>query len=348
MQPGAGILGLGRRSYERLYYNARELLGNVDYFVTRMVPWAAAHVEQDEGFEERDRHRRIVGRIMMTVPQFAEAMRRSQTLQNTIEAVIPVGEYQGSPIVMAMWGINNHREQTIDPVSVIERETVYEHPSQLSPSERVDVLRQQGYRFVDNLDNIDLTQVYSLWHPIFEWSEEDIGALRGRLQEQKSLSPKRRSVWFTAITDLNNVVALAMAERLDLPFHRGDNQSIIESTEWCVRRGWEGLGLGSGAPSHVHAQVLTDLAFLERPPIIVAETNFTSRADRNGHNSGMIVADRKIASFLVSQVLRQNVAVGDGLRSERLRDFTMMYISSDSVRDYYSSEQRSQILGREV
>jgi hypothetical protein len=275
-------------------------------------------------------------------------MGRSETLQHNIEAVIPVGDYRGSSAVMAMWGINNHRVQTNDPVCVIGQETVYEHPPRISPSDRVDILRQQGYQFVDNLDTIDIAQVYSLWHPIFEWSEEDIQNLRGRLQGQRNLSPEERSVWFTAAMDGNNVVALSMAERLDLPFRPGETQSIVESTEWCVREGWQGQGLGTAAPVHVHAQVFTDLASLERPPIIVAETNFTSRADRNGHNAGMIVADRQIESFPVSQVLRQNVAVGDGLRPERLRDFTMMYVPPDSVRDYYSPAQCSQILGRDI
>ncbi len=342
MQPGAGNLGLSRRSYERLYYNARRILRSVDYFVERILPWAVQHVD------DMHEHRRIVGRIVMTNGQLSEALQRSKVLQDNIEVAISVGTYNGEPIVMCMWGINNHRGQTIDPVDVIQQETEYQSGPDSLPSERVDALRREGYQFVNNLDDIETDDVLSLWGPIFEWPEQDINALRGRLQQQRDLPPDERSVWFTAVMDGSEVVALAMAERLNLPLGNGESISVVESTEWCVRSEWQGRGLSTGATSHVHAQVLTDLASLEHPPVIVAETNFTSRADRTGHGVGMIVAPRSAESFPVPQVLRQNVAIGDGLRPEHLRDFTMMYIPSENAAQYYSPEHCEKILGREV
>lgn len=342
MQPGAGNLGLTRRSYERLYYNARRMLGNVDYFVNRMVPWAVEHAD------DMHEHRRIVGRIVMTERQLSEALQRSAVIRENMETAIPVGTYNGSPIMMCMWGINNHREQTNDPVSVIERETEYDNSLRSLPSARVESLRRQGYQFVDNVDYIATRDVLSLWGPIFDWSEGDIDNLRDQIRQQRSWLPEQRSVWFTAVTDGTEVVALAMAERLDMPLGNSESLTIVESTEWCVRPAWQRRGLSIGAASHVHAQILTDLASLERPPVIVGETNFTSRSDHVGHSAGMIVAGRSIGPFPVPQVLRQNVAIGDGLRPERLRDFTMMYIPPDSMRDYYSPQQRRQILGRDI
>lgn len=347
-ESGGGSSGLSRRSHQRLYYNALRLLGNVDYFVRRMVPWAAAHIEQDDALNSGDRHRRIVGRFMMTETRFEEAMSRSQILRENIEVVIPVGAYHGDPVVMSMWGINNHHEQTIDPVNHMVHETEYDRPPERLPADRIDALRSDGYDLVNNFNHIHTEDILSLWGPIFGWEATDIDNLRERMRGERNLSPEQRSVWFTAVLSGHEVVALAMAERLDLPLDSQESQTIIESTEWCVRPGWQHRGLGAGAVSYLHAQVVTDLEPLGRPPVIIAETNFTSRADHIGHSSAMIVGPRTVRSLPVSQVLRQNVAIGDGLRPEPLRDFTMMYIPPENIERYYSSEQRSRMLRRDV
>jgi hypothetical protein len=342
MQPGAGSLGLSRRSYERLYYNATRALGNVDYFVNRMAPWA------EERVVDSSEHQRIVGRILMTESQLFEVLQRSEALQRSIEVAIPVGEYLGSPMMMTMWGINNNTRQTLVDIPHIVRETEYLDMPKIAPITRVDALRNQGYAFVDSADFVSTEQIFSLWGPIFEWPQHDINALRSRLSAERTISPVSRSVWFSAIMYNSDVVSLAMAERLNLPLGGGDYIPIIESTEWCVRPAWQQRGLGVGAISHVHAQVFRDLSSHPRQPIVVAETNFTSRADRLGHSAGMVVGDREINSFFVPQILRQNVAVSDGIRSDRLRDFTMMYIPPENIARYYSNQQCEHITGRFV
>lgn len=339
LQPGAGNLGLSKRSYERLYYNARQALTSVDYLVNRMMPWAEEHVSDTMP------HRRIVGRIIMTEAQLSESLHRSAPLREHVEVAVPVGDYFGSRMVMVMWGVNNHHEHTLDPVNYISHETEYTQALHIPPSMRVRSIREQRYEFVEHIDQSAMNDIVSLWGSIFEWTDIDVQGLRIRLQEQQRVSPEDRSVWFTRIMAGDDVVALAMAERLDLPLGGGDTVPIIESTEWCVRPGWQQRGLGIGAVSHVHAQVFRDLERVARQPIILAETNFTSRADRIGHGAGMVVGPHVIDSIYIPQVLRQNVAVIDARRSDRLRDFTMMYISPEHRDRYYSPEACEQIIG---
>lgn len=342
MQPGAGALGLTRRSYERLYYNGLESLQSVDNLVDYVVPWAEEQVQDGTGV------RRVVIRLLMAPEQLSETLERSETLRRSIEVAIPIERQGQQPVVMAMWGINNHLERMIVPVETITQETTYTDEVDPDLVSRTEGLRAQGFRFSEVMDDIDTEEIYSLWHPIFEWSEQDVVTLRERMRGQQSVARRDRSVWFSAVREGDRVVALAMADRLDLPLGNGETIPIVESTEWCVRNGWYGRGLGAGAVSFVQAQVVRDLRELSRPPVILAETNFTSRADRIGHQTGMIVGPRVFDGHPVTQILQQNVAVGDGLRPERLRDFTMMYIPPTHLTSFYSQAQYEQIIGGRV
>lgn len=343
IQPGAGNLGLTRRSYERLYLNARQIMRNVRYLVDRVATWVAGHVQ--DGSE----HRRIVSRFIMTETDLTDALNQSDILSQNIEAVIPVGDFEGTPIRMVMFGVNRGDERTNNPVSEIEYAThdvIRPEPHELT--DNIDGLRERGVEFVDTFDGIQTDEILSLWGPIFEWTTPDIDHLRLRLQRESDMSSEQRSVWMTAAVRNGELISLAMAERLNLPIENGEVLSIVESTEWCVRSDWQGNGVASATVSHVHAQVLEDLATLPRAPIVVAETNFTSRAHATGSHAGMIVAEREVGRHHVSQVLRQNVGVGDGLRPERLRDFTFMYLDRQAVFQLYSPAQRIHLLGRDI
>jgi hypothetical protein len=342
MQPGAGVLGLTHRSYERIYYNGFETLRSVDNLVHDVAPWAEMQVQDGTGV------RRVVVRLLMRSHQLSEVLERSEVLSRNLEVSIPVGESGESQIVMAMWGINNHDERTNDPIEAMQRDTTYCDDANANLAERTLNLRALGYRFTDSLEEIDTEEIFSLWHPIFDWSRQDIDSLRERVNGQQGIISTDRSVWFSAVQNEDRVVSLAMAERLDLPLGNGESVPIIESTEWCVRNGWYGQGLGVGAVSFVQVQVVRDLRGLSHPPVILAETNFTSRADRIGHQTGMIVGSRVFEGHAVTQILQQNVAVGDGLRPERLRDFTMMYIPPEHLTSFYSQAQCELIIGGRV
>ena len=336
MEPGAGNLGLTRRSYDRLYYNGRRVVRDVEYLIHRQVPWASQRIE--EGDAER-----VVGRFLLTQEQLVETCHRSSILRGNIEVAVPVGMHDGSPIIMAMWALNRHNRRPLVSVDHMCHETDRLDGFHPDPLRRVESLRQQGFRFVRNPGRLSLDRIYDLWGPIFGWSQSDIEGLPRRFYAQEQLHATERSVWFSAIVHGDDLVALSTAERLNLPLRRGVSVPIVESTEWCVDPRWEGRGLAAGCVSYLHAQIFSDLEMLDCPPVIIAETNFMSRADRVGYSSGMRIPPRWIEGIFVPQILCQNVSVGDGLSEAPLRDFTMMYIPPEHVRLMYAPELCRQI-----
>ncbi len=333
-ESGGGNIGLSAHSAERLYLNARAAVADVHYLVERQVPWALAQLEAGTCS-------RVVGRFLMHEPRLTQALATSPVLEENIEAVVPVGTLGGESLYMAMWGMNAANRRPLVPVHMIMAATDHDDHERLPPGDRIAMLKHEGFGFTSSLDAITTADILGMWGPIFGWEAGDIDGqqgLRARLSQGWTKGPEHRMVWFGAVTYEDNVVALATAERLDLPIGNGEFVHVVESTEWCVRPGWSRRGLATGAASYIHAQVFRDLATLSRHPIVIAETNFTTRVDNVGHASGMQVPDRNVCGFVIPQVLRQNVSVGDGMRPERLRDFTMMFIPDGNIQAFFSPQ----------
>jgi len=180
-----------------------------------------------------------------------------------------------------------------------------------------------------------------LWGTTFGWNHGQIDAFAQRLEADRHTEKLDRSVWFAGVEHDGLLVSAVMAERLTLPGNDGPID-LVESTEWATRKGHDGNGYTPTALAALNAQILGDLA--DSPngrPLIFAECNFTNRADRTGSSVGMVIPSREYAS----QVLPQNVVVGDGQQPHGYRDFNLMVLPLKSQQAYYSPGQIDHILG---
>jgi hypothetical protein len=203
------------------------------------------------------------------------------------------------------------------------------------PYARIQDLRNAGYTFVSQFTDRQVGEVLHLWGNSFEWDRRGVKNLARDLHANHTRSPADRSVWFSAILSprREKIVALATAERLNVPINQHQSLPIIETTEWRRADGAKQHGLAAAVVSHLNAQILDDLR--EQKPLIVAETNFMSGAHNVGFAAGMEVPPRRLAGHAISQMLIQNVRVGDGLVPDGLRDFTMMHLSQRAIQNLY-------------
>jgi len=252
-----------------------------------------------------------------------------------VEAAVPAGNVDGQPVWMTLFGLNaEHRRPITNVEDMVETTTMYPSPSML-PHERVQWLEEQGFRCDAQIDSGQIDAIHRLWGKTFEWTREGVETLSQRLQTQQQLHPSRREVWFSGVVDPDDHVAsVSMAELLRLPLGNEEYIPVVESTEWRTGEGYEGQGIMAAGVSFLHAQVLRDLEELSRPPLIIAETNYLTRADWVGNAVGMRVPLRQVGQTDIPQILQQNVVVGDGRMPEGLRDFTMMYLAPEDSEQF--------------
>lgn len=316
-----GSLGLERRSYNRLYCNWPGVISDVSF------------IERQYSRAQEAIHREIAGRCVLRAVLTEGALRNiaMTSTSSTLEASVPAGDVDGQPVWMTLFGLNAKLRCPITSVEdMVETTTTYPSPSML-PHERVQRLEEQGFRFDAQIDSRQVDSIHGLWGKTFEWTRDGVETLSQRLQMQLQLRPSRREVWFSGVVDPDDTIAsVSMAELLRLPLGNGEYITVVESTEWRTREGFEGQGIMAAGVSFLHAQILRDLEELARPPLIIAETNYLTRADRVGNAVGMRVPLRHVGEIYIPQILQQNVAVGDGLIPDGLRDFTMMYLAPEA------------------
>ena len=159
------------------------------------------------------------------------------------------------------------------------------------------------------------------------------------MNEARLQDTTNKDVWFSAVKDRGGrIVGLAMAERLSIPGRDMTALDIVESTEWNVLKEFEGNGLMTANVARLNAQILSDLGNDSgRLPLIFAECNFQSHAERVGRGAGLRVPERTF----VPQILVQNVSIRDGqpIEDGKLRDFTFMYLSVDLMQRHYDPSQ---------
>lgn len=325
-----GDLGLSRRSYDRLYINATE-------FVEKPEVFQASAVRVDK-MVKRGKFPRTVFRGVVSDNVM---MHINNGWSDYLEVAMPLGEFTGDNSWFVSLAHNvNGRDPIVDKDTMIT-ETSSQKEKIISPLARILDLVNQGFSFSGRIDDSDIGQIYALWGPTFGWDQKkgEVEALQHRLAAGWLIDPAQRNVWQSTIKDENGTIAgLGTAELLSRPEKNG-KIDIIESTEWRVHPRYKGKGIMPATIAMLNAQILSDLQYSpNNGPLIYAECNFASRADRVGNAALFRVPDRKYAS----QILSQNVAVGDGLNlGNSLRDFTFMYLGQPMIDAYYSSADRA-------
>ena len=327
-----GSLGLEHRSFDRYYINYPHGVIQDITPVARLVELAGSALERRRGGVTR-----CVGRALVTDTVLEEIL-GTEHLATTIEAAVPTGVHiqsasgENREVWMILGALNHASRASIYITEEMAGEVAASRNNhKKSPFERIHEARSDGYIFVPYIQAEHVDEVVGMWGPTFGWKREGVEALQVRLGEELEQKPENRAVWYSGLLDKDgHLAAVATGERLDMPIGDGRFLSVVESTEWRRSDGISRHGLMSATVSHLHAQIFRDLA--SENPLIIAETNFRSRAHNVGFAAGMDVPPRIIEGSPVYQTLIQNVSVGDGLTPEGLRDFTMMYIS-DTARD---------------
>lgn len=343
-----GGLGLQRRTNNRWYDNYR--FGIVrSLFGLERFAWRGQQAVEYQTVT----HDRAVGRFLVGDGLLRQAL-ASEYVAPFIEAVVPteLTTPNGSgrePVWMLMGAINHPRRRSQFSVDTIvhdvDRSVQHrENDPPQTPLERIRNLRSRGYSFIHDIPEGRENELLQLWEKTFDWNWEGIKNLQTLLQKGRILAPENRGVWFTGLINCrtNELVAVATAERLDMPVGDGRILPIVESTEWRRSDTAEHGGLMAGTVAHLHGQILEDLEI--HNPLIVAETNYWSDAHNVGLAAGMALSPRELSGGSVPQVLMQNVRVGDGKEPDGLRDFTMMYLPPDVRNLLYDRASRAAML----
>lgn len=324
-----GKLGREKRPFNRLYEN------RVGYS-TDALSLLADFREMTQRIELDGEITRAVMRGLVTEEVFREVMMSDQ--RENIEVALNVSDFTGDDSWFVYLAKNSsERTQIVSTPEMIEVTEKDKTVPTESPGKRIQRVLDQGYRFVDSFAQDQVDQVLSLWQETFGWSREQVESLRKRLLDGDE------GLWFSAVVDLDNSIVTAVtAEKLDIPSRDGE-LSLVESTEWITRQEHRGKGLMTATLDMLNAQILADLRPIgdERLPLIYAECNFQSRSDRAGHGAGFEIPQRSFNGQIIPQLIIQNVNIGDGadVPTDKLRDFTFMYLSAGVINTNYSPEQ---------
>lgn len=332
-----GNLGVSRRQYERVYVNGTRVSDDpqeVQHNFQRLV-----------GIGER--HRQKVGRVVFRGVASQEVVEHvlNSDLQQYLETALPLAEFTDDSSSLIYMAENKPGREQIHPREYMISETTNYRESPISLQDRVKEVLAKEYTFTNTITDAQIDQVYALWSETFGWERKEVEGLQKRLKNARTQPPHLKDVWFSAIEQDETMVSLAMAERLDIPGVTGEI-TFVESTEWKTRDEKAGQGLMTATLAMLNAQIFSDLegtAGNENPiPLIYAECNFQSHADRAGYGAGLRIPSREFAP----QILAQNVHVNDGIPVEdgKLRDFTFMYLPKETIQKEYDPIQRAAMI----
>lgn len=234
-------------------------------------------------------------------------------LSDQIEVALPLNQY-GEESWLTYLASNNSDRIAANSFDEIVRATA------MPPTTPAEYARN-GY--VDRVRSSQGAQLHSLWADTFGWSENEIKSFVENVSQQTTLPSSERSLWFSGVEQPEiGLAAAAMAERIDMPSKLG-SITLIESTEWrSVQR-----GLMPSVLRHLNQQIAPFRSSDGRPPVVYAETNFTSRSDRAGYKAGYRIPCR----YYGRQVLEQHVTVNDGIRPSGLREFSFMALPIETL-----------------
>lgn len=202
-------------------------------------------------------------------------------------------------------------------------------PLEVSPSERLLRVLQQGNHLTRYLSPEDTQDLASIWQP-FGWTEEGVHTFI----EQYGHASNNEMGWFTCVRDRNGRLrAAAKAEALQI-----GNMNIIESTEWGTHPDSRRMGLGAAAVIGLNANIINTPP--KTPFCIFAETNMALHLP--GHRVARDAGFSTYADLTRSTpngLLQQHVSV-DG----QLRNFLVTQLTPDDVARYYPSDLVSRIV----
>lgn len=321
-----GKLGYSRRTCDRGYGNIPGLS-------------SAKYVERADLLAQQIIVRGSMSRMVLRTLMPESEIIRLDGAAALLEAAVPVDitTKDQERVWMCMFARNGTQRRAIISPLVMEEQTQFGFQKQ-NAVELVTAARDQGYRMMTIIQNHQIEQIYRLWTPVFGWSKEkfEVEGLRQRIDADQLKLPQNRSVWFTSLSDQGEIITLAMAERLEFP-----EIAIVELTEWVSNR--RGRHLMKATVAYNIAQVLEDLSTLEKPLVLIAETNYITAAYRVSYGVGMRVPERRIKDVHVPQLLIQNVNIGDGASEASYRDFVMMYLPPQTIERQYGQTQRQNI-----
>lgn len=341
MVSSTGSLGLERRSYDRLYWNWRGL-------PLKRVGHLASAFSRLERIAEREGMTRTVFRGLFTEDGYENLLNHHEEMPDVQQEVaLRITSWKDKPCWVVVLGRNApNRNAVLQGRDFYQKLNYHADPNFSHCLENgVDVQRsienilRNRFTISSEIRDSMVESLQDLWGPTFEWTEEGVRDLQKRLQRQKSIPSSPKFVWFTGVEDDGKVVAAATAERIDFK-RENEPLTLVESTEWVTYLSYRKRGLMTGAVNHLNAQILNDLG---QETVIYAECNWKTGAYRVGRASGLVMPEPN-AGWGVYNILRQNVAVGDGREPVGLRDFVFMYLSKDEVVRSYSQPEILKIL----
>jgi hypothetical protein len=299
-----GNLGFDVRSDERVYFNYPAV---TDSNVDTLIDDIETHFDHVGKEVEGTQVTRAVLRTVVEENTF-ETLLEDPDIGQHIEAAAPLQSETGPKEYLAYFSKN-----------AIAREV---NPGQRSSFlESVNTAR--GLAIDQSISNSsglvtptskvsNPDQLQKLWGDTFGWDLEGCYQFAERINDEAEISPNDRMVWFKGLEDeQGNLLASAMAERLDIPSTTG-RLALIEHTEWATDPSKRGMKLGRRVVSSLIQDVKQDMAGVDH--LIFAECNMNSGANVVAVRSGFSIPSVSTAAGReVGQVFYNNVRVDDGL-----------------------------------
>jgi hypothetical protein len=306
----AGGPGTSIRSDERLYHNATEYYSDPAQLET-MFSGLLAYGEQISQPISRTVFRGIVSnRVMHSV--------RRNGLAETLEVAMPLEEFGHPGDWLIYLGHNAPgREPLVSKGLMV---AAIADPPAASPERPLP----PGFRLARSLPRTDEPQLLELWGPTFGQTGNTVAGTAAAVRQQLELPADGRNLWLSLCYHGSRIASAAMAETVELATSDPLRPLVmVESTEWRTRDGYQGHGLMEQTVRYLHGQVLE--SFANRAfPLLYAETNYTSGANRVGNRAGMVSPSGHYAG----QVILQNVRVDEGRPglAAGLRDFVFQFV----------------------
>jgi hypothetical protein len=301
-EPGTSIRG------DRIYHNAtiyHEDITSVEAIFADMD----GQMEADAG----QTLSRIVFRGLVS-PETIHAL-SAHPLGNNLEVAQPLEEY-GEPGWLVYLAANSPDRGPIIPLAeMVEDTDEYEIPIDFIPR-----TLPTGYVHRNYIPKESAGQLHNLWKA-FDWRLDGVVERAQKIRENIELpATNQRDTWFSGLWAGNILVCAATAERLT---YQGANGpfDIVENTEWRTRPDHMRDGLMGHNLWRLNNEILSDLRTNDgATPLIFAECNFMTRADKAGRRAGFRIPSRAYAG----QIIVQNVTVNDELEPAGLRDFIFL------------------------
>ena len=308
-----GSLGETVRSDERVYMNFPEFVeeGNVSDFRNEVVSFL------DGRESEKHLTRSVVRAVVDT--DTAEELLSDKFIFNRVEAATPIQstDDSGTSTEHLIYIAENRQDRKLTPAA--KRITVNKVRNAVNYRQNNSAETSNDIGNVSNVRDIrevsDPVKLHSIWGTTFGWSLEGCKEFAEQIKDEAGKPPAERSIWYQGIETLNgDLLASAMAERLDMPSREGSTIALVESTEWSAAASFRGRGIGTLVVRSLTGNVKHDLETVDH--LVFAECNIISGAHMVALRAGYEVPQVKSIHGLIGQVLFKNVRIGDGYQPE--------------------------------